>query len=390
MKSIPCFNLFPLAAAALLLAGFGCDRDKVKVYQADGSDSPAAVPPPVARAAMPATMPNGLPVPDNSALPPLKFVTPDGWKQRTLTEQTQMRVASFSVVENDKQADVSVIPMNGMAGGSLANVNRWRGQVGLAPITEEALPALLEKVVIAGQPADMFDLAGTNSDSGDAARVIASVLHRDDTAWFFKLTGDSELVEKNKPAFIAFLKSVEFGGLTAPSTMDLSQLPPSHPAIPGLEVGTKSAAVADSGDKPTWTVPAGWQEGTLTQFLIAKYVVTDSNDQRAEVNISSLGRDGGGLLANVNRWRGQLGLAPATAAEVAQLPTMDAAGVKATVVEFSGTNPRTGKSATLVGVIVPQAGSTWFYKLMGDAAIVSAQRDALMKFVQSAKYPTQQ
>ncbi len=47
--------------------------------------------------------------------------------------------------------------------------------------------------------------------SGDAERILGVILHRDDTAWFFKMTGDADLVEKQKPAFIAFLKSVEFG-----------------------------------------------------------------------------------------------------------------------------------------------------------------------------------
>ena len=61
--------------------------------------------------------------------------------------------------------------------------------------------------------------------------------------------------------------------------------------------------------KPTWTVPSGWQEGQLAQFLVAKYVIAGA-DGTAAVNVSSLAGDGGGLLANVNRWRGQLGLPP--------------------------------------------------------------------------------
>jgi hypothetical protein len=93
------------------------------------------------------------------------------------------------------------------------------------------------------------------------------------------------------------------------------------------------------------------------------------------------------LLPNVNRWRGQLGLAPATEADLANLPTIDASGGKATLIEFSGTDGRTGKPAQLIGLVLPLGGQTWFYKLMGDADIVAQQKDALVKFVQSAKYP---
>jgi hypothetical protein len=151
---------------------------------------------------------------------------------------------------------------------------------------------------------------------------------------------------------------------------------------PAVQVPT-----ADAGSKPTWTVPAGWTEAPLTQFLVAKYVITYIDGDQAAVNVSSLAGDGGGLLPNVNRWRGQLGLAPAADADMANLPTIDASGGKATLIEFSGTDARTGKPAQLVGVVLPLGGQTWFYKLMGDAVVVSREKDAFIKFVQSAKYP---
>ncbi|MDR3458026.1 MAG: hypothetical protein P4N60_11310 [Verrucomicrobiae bacterium] len=391
MKNISSSRILPLAASALLwLAITGCGRDTVKVYHVDTNETTTvAVPPaPVAPAAatpsgvMPSTMPAGLAAPDNSGLPALKYTLPAGWQEKALT---QMRVASFSVADNGKQADVSVIPMGGMAGGNLANVNRWRGQVGQQPTDEDTIQKMTEKIVIAGQDADLFDIAGTSPGSGDAERIIASVLHKDDTAWFFKITGDADLVEKQKPAFIAFLKSIDFGApAAAAAPMDMSQLPPSHPPIGGM---SPAMAAAPAGDKPVWEVPAGWQEGPLAQFLVAKYLIAGAGGAKAEVNVSSLAGDGGGLAPNVNRWRAQLGLAPATADDLAKFATIDASGVKATVVEFSGTNPRTSKPATLIGVILPLGGQTWFYKLMGDAEVVAQQKDALMKFVQSAKYP---
>ena len=105
------------------------------------------------------------------------------------------------------------------------------------------------------------------------------------------------------------------------------------------------------------------------------------------MNVSPLTGDGGGMVMNLTRWRGQLGLPPATDADAANLPTIDASGTKATVVEMSGTNVRTGQPAKLIGVILPQGGQTWFYKLMGDPDLVTQQKDALIQFVQSAKYP---
>ncbi len=381
MKSLLTTNPLPLLAVGLMLCAAGCNRDSVKVYKVENAE----VTPPTTAAhaamptAMPTTMPADLAVPDNSGLPKLKYTLPDGWKEKALT---QLRVASFTVSEDGKDADVSVIPLGGISGGDAANVNRWRGQVELPHLDDEAIKKSAEAVTIAGQPGELYDLLGTGPCSGEPERILGAILHTSETAWYFKMTGEAKLVAKQKENFVAFLKSVEFQKLAAPSALDVSQLPPSHPAIPGM----KPAEASNASDKPIWVVPADWKAGALAQFLVAKFII-GSGDASAAVNVSQLAGDGGGLGANVNRWRGQLGLAAVDEAEIAQLPTMDATGVKAVVADITGTDARAGKPARLVGVVVPANGTTWFYKLMGNPAVVGAQKAALIQFVQSAKYP---
>jgi hypothetical protein len=366
----------------LLVAAAGCGRDSVKVYHVDASDTATpAIPPAAAPAAMPTSMPDGLPAPDNSGQPTLQYTLPTDWEKKA---PSQMRVASFGISQDGKQADISVIPLGGMAGTDPANVNRWRGQVGLGPLPDAELLNLAEKVSVGDQPADLYDLAGTAPGGNEAERILGVILHRDDTAWFFKMTGAAGLVEQQKAAFIAFLKSVSFGApAAAPSTMDLSQLPPSHPPIGDMTPAVQATS-GDAAEKPTWTVPAGWQEGPLAQFLVAKYVIAGADGASAAVNVSSLAGDGGGLPANVNRWRGQLGLP-----SISEILTssFDVTGSTAQIVDMSGIDAKTGKPARLVGILLPQNGRTWFYKLMGDENIVAQQKDALIKFVQSAKYP---
>jgi len=383
MRRITQLQLAVVAAVLLSVTVVGCGRDSVKTYQVDASDAiSTSAPPSVANTPMPTAMPNGLPAPDNSGLPKLKYTLPAGWTEKPLT---QLRLASFEISEDGKAVDVSVIPLSGAAGGDLANVNRWRGQVGQPLITEEDLQKAAESVTVGTQPANLFDIAGTAPGSGDDERIIGVILHAGDTAWYFKMMGDSALAEKNKTAFIAFLKSVQFDTSAAPAAMDMSQLPAGHPAIPGT-----AADAPQSTGKPEWTVPAGWQEGELAQFLVARFVIAGNGDATAAVNVSQLDGDGGGLLANVNRWRNQLGQQQITPDDAAKLPAIDASGIRATVADFSGTDGRTGKAARLVGVVLPLNGQTWFYKLMGDPAVVEQQKDAFLKFVQSAKYPAAQ
>src|SRR5947209_4505428 len=98
-----------------------------------------------------------------------------------------------------------------MAGGDAANVNRWRGQVGQPPASEEDLRKAAQAVDVGGQPAELHDVAGTSASGGGASRILGVIQHRGDTAWFFKMTGDDAVVAQQKPAFIEFLKSFQFG-----------------------------------------------------------------------------------------------------------------------------------------------------------------------------------
>ena len=376
-----------LAALLAIAAGAGCNRDGVKVYKVSDSDSIATTPPPAVAtspAAMPSSMPDNLPAPDHSGLPQLKYVLPAGWKEKP---PTQMRVASFDITENGKTVDVSVIPLGAMSGGDGANVNRWRGQVGQPAVDEADSKKAAEPVQVGDQPADLYDITGTSPGSGDAERVIGVIFHTEDSVWYFKMMGDADLAEKNKASFIALLKSVQFQKSTTAPAMDMSQMPPPAQTMSGV---LPTVAADAAGTKPTWTVPADWKEGELAQFLVARYVVQGAGGATAAVNVSQLAGNGGGLLANLNRWRAQLGQPPITDADAASLPVIPASGAKAVFADFTGADARSGKPARLIGLVLPLNGQTWFYKLMGDPDLVGQQKDALIRFVQSAQYPAAQ
>ncbi len=378
-------KLLSLAALSLTLAG--CNRDQAQVYtvpkETAVTPTTSAMPPGhpdaggMGMGGMGSGMNMGM---DPSARPKLTYKTPDGW---TESDPGSMRVASFKIAKDGKQADVSVIPLGGAAGGDIANVNRWRGQVGLEPASEADLKKTAQAVEVTGQPAELYDIAGKNPGSGDSMRVLGVILHRDDVAWFFKMTGDDALVEAQKPALVEFLKSVKF---EAP---DVTALPASHPpmgamSMPGM--AADNAPISHEG-QPAWQVPTAWKETSGGQFLVAKFLISGEAGGQAAVNVSTSAGDGGGLVANVNRWRKQLGLAEQSEADLNKSTSgMDVSGGKATLVEMSGNDARTGQSTKLIGAIVPHAGQTWFYKLMGDAKVVEAQKDAFTKFVQSVKY----
>jgi hypothetical protein len=89
----------------------------------------------------------------------------------------------------------------------------------------------------------------------------------------------------------------------------------------------------------------------------------------------------------VNRWRGQIGLGALGDDDLTQLAhSLDVSGGTATMVDFTGTDSKTGVPTRLMGAIVSQNGQTWFYKMIGDKQIVAQQKDNFTKFIQSANY----
>ena len=176
-------------------------------------------------------------------------------------------------------------PCPACAGTDDANVNRWRGQVGLSPVSPDELQKSAENVEAGGQPAQLYDIAGTNPGSGNAERILGVIQHRDDVAWFFKMTGDADLVEQQKPAFVAFLKFSS----TLPPRQRRRNCRRRHPAMGDMGMGAMPAATGpiSSEGKPNWQVPAGWQEVPGGQFLVAKFTLTGDGGATAAVNVSS-------------------------------------------------------------------------------------------------------
>lgn len=371
-------NVFSCIIAGSLLSTFtGCGREDVRTYRV-----PKETPQQLAQAQ---SLPAGHPDVSGGAVraaAPAKV--PASWEEAPLGS---MRVASYRVKGKDgKMADVSVVPLGGMAGRDIDNVNRWRGQIGLPPVGETDLAKLSEPAQIGGQEGKLYDMGGQNADSGEKTRMLAAILRRGDTAWFFKMLGDDALVAEQKNAFVEYLKSFAFPDNSAPPEASTpNALPPSHPPIGNI---SSTAAPASNEGKPQWQVPPNWKEIDGGGFLVAKFIVSGSDNSQATVNVSSSAGDGGGVSANVNRWRGQLGLNPLSQSDVdKQVTSVDIDGGKAMLVDMTGTDARSGAKARVIAAIVPSTQQTWFYKLMGPVQLVEQHKDAFTKFVQGVKYP---
>ena len=123
-----------------------------------------------------------------------------------------------------------------------------------------------------------------------------------------------------------------------------------------------------------FTPPAGWTVEAVGGNIVAAAFTAKNDAGGARVTATSLGNDGGGDLANINRWRGQLGLQP-----LADLAAVERSDL---VPGLLAVDLRDAKeSDRMITVIAPSGGATWFFKLRGTVEAVESERAAFAAFV---------
>ena len=186
----------------------GCDPAKPNVYEIPKEERSATVTtqpdqttaPPIADPAKMQILP-GMQEAANSA-PELSYKVPEGWQE---LEPSGIRKGNFKINSNSGAAEVTILTFPGDVGGTLANINRWRDQIGLEPATAENIDQFGEPYEIAKHRALYVRL------EGETQSILAAVLPFHGNTWFFKMLGDTPAVLANDKAMQQFLDSVQFG-----------------------------------------------------------------------------------------------------------------------------------------------------------------------------------
>jgi hypothetical protein len=117
-----------------------------------------------------------------------------------------MRLATFMIPLDQKQVECSLSAFPGPAGGVVANVNRWRGQVGLPPADAATIESSAIKV--RGNLGDFQYFKLINDAQADKA-FLAAILPGGDRTVFVKII-DAPLarLETLESSFVEFCQSL--------------------------------------------------------------------------------------------------------------------------------------------------------------------------------------
>lgn len=354
------------------------DKDEIKVYRVSKPEAESAT----ADNSQPASPDTGgmppMAAPGDSGMPgpaaqpsQLTGNAPSNWVAQPLTE---MRQASYLVKgDNGATADISLVTLAGSAGGVLENINRWLSQLGQPPITGDKMAQITRHVASPLGDVTVVDLEGLpdGADPSKDGRIIGGIASSDARTIFFKMRGNSALVESQKEAFIQWIGSVRMSGAASDG----------EPSASGAPVAMEPP-VADS-EKPRikWDVPEGWKSVAPTAMRYASFAVAGQDGESADISVSVFGGDGGGDLQNVNRWRAQAGLEAVGAADLKSLvvPVTCKDGQILTV-------DMAGPKARILAGWAQLDGQCWFFKLTAPDKLAASQKDAFAKFLQSVQF----
>lgn len=191
----------------LTLFLLGCGEPEPSAYEVPREES-ASTPPPAASSDAPFAQGNA-PQQEMTVLPGMavqaaQFGSVSGTAPATWTEQPAagVRRGTYTIANNAGSAELTITAFPGDVGGLVANINRWRGQVGLAPVNASGLNRTTRPV--AGFPSDIVLLEGAEQ------AILGAIVDRGDHTWFFKMTGDPAAVRAEQNHFDAYLDTVEF------------------------------------------------------------------------------------------------------------------------------------------------------------------------------------
>jgi len=324
-----------LAGCCTLIAINGCKREEIHSYRVQRQTETAPAP----------TTPSTQQTP---AQQQVTWSVPDAWHEVETT--VDMRVATF---QSDAGTTITVTAFPGDVGGQLANVNRWRAQVGLEPTDEQGAASNIE--AIEGANAVVVDIAGTKE------QLLGSIINvGDGMTWFVKAKGDPDAIAQIKSNLIEFSASFHI------HQHDLASTP-------------QTQSAPDTASKPSpntsspWVKPTQWSVDPDASSIVKLAYFSESG---ARITLTELSGQGGGLLSNINRWRGQVGLQPVQSMDDQPKKDLPNDGLIVDLQAPSG-------SARIMAAVVAVGDRTLFFKLTGTMDQTKSEVERFGSFIVS-------
>jgi len=109
------------------------------------------------------------------------------------------------VTQGAERAKFTIVPLPARD-NLAANINRWRGQIKLPAEDAKQAVEKTKAIAVDNHQGKLVDLHNPTTNQ----RILAVVVTLGKQDWYFKMMGDETVVEKERKAFEALMKTVKF------------------------------------------------------------------------------------------------------------------------------------------------------------------------------------
>lgn len=142
-----------------------------------------------------------------SSNPQHPWMVPEHW----VSDDTprSMRLATYMIPSSAGDQEVAVTRFPGQVGGTLANINRWRGQMGLQPIAKPELADHIDEFTLK-TPNDLFDGYQARIESQQGVMIAVGIFQESiNQTWFVRSTlPNPEIADLLQVQIIEFARSI--------------------------------------------------------------------------------------------------------------------------------------------------------------------------------------
>lgn len=305
----------------------------------------------------------------------LTLTAPTSWKRTK--PGSSYYLAEFIVPRADKDQSDARLTISVGAGAIETNLDVFEGEFDATGDN-----AKHEKRDIAGLQVTVADISGSyTGQHGQSAaatsqpgyRMIVAVIPVGSQLYFVKAVGPQQTIAAHVEGINSFLGSIQ----KAPADVALAD------AGPKLDTAVRLQPLTLTAPK-TWT-PTKPRSSFVQYEFGLPHVDKDTADGRLTVSVV-----GGTVKDNIERWHGQF----VGTIEKPKQEEMDIEGLKATLIDFTGTfgeqagmtGPVVNRSDyRMIGIIIPIGDQLYVIKAVGPKRTISANIDAINSFVSSLK-----
>ena len=266
-----------------------------------------------------------------------KWKLPEGWTVGPKKTSMFAPLATLIIdADSNTQLTISSLSPNQ---DLLANANRWRGQLGLDPLTQDQIATEFAKGD--GDEFYLFDAVGT---------------------------GSGQMAGGKRPPFA--------GG-------PFSGRGPMQAGGDSASPNPSRQPVAESGLK--YDSPAGWSttqsSGMVPSTRFTKEADSDPKKQTV-ITLTKMSAAVNNWPANVERWAGQAGQNLSDEELTAATEELTIDGQPSQLIELLDGDP----DMAIVAVMTIAGDDAWFFKLVGDKESVTKEQPTFRKLIESIKF----